>query len=556
MLKMQKTGAETLLACLKNEGVKYIFGNPGTTEVAILDALVETPEIEYILTLHESVAVAMADGYARAGGGVGFVNVHTALGLSNAVGGLCGAHVDGIPLVLTIANKDSRILGRGVFSEVDDICAMTRQFTKWSWQVLRPENIAEDITRAVKIATTPPTGPVFLSFPEDFLALKMNIIIPPSQRFNYQPRLCPNPEDIKKAVKLLLAAKKPVMIAGNEIAKTEALPQAVEVAELLGIPVLAEGRQSLAYLNFPNDHPLYRGGFETQSELIQTADLILGVGCEIYVQTAYSENDAVLQKVKTIHLHSNPAIIGKRYPVKVPMLSDAKEGLAGLISQIKASASAQRISFFQERFNQMKTDWAEKETIRTKEVESIRDKTPIRVAQLVREIQGTADHDAIIVDDAIRSSRPLLKHYKFTQPGTYFRSPAGYLGWGLPAALGTKLALPQRQVIAYVGDGGFIMSNQALWTAARYRIPVTIIVCNNRQYKAVKDGAIRFKGKALEKNHFIGSNIDNPTPDLAQLAESFGVAGHTIKKPSQIKSVLKKALKSGKPAVLDVWIEQ
>ncbi|MDF1590961.1 MAG: thiamine pyrophosphate-binding protein [Desulfobacterales bacterium] len=553
---MQKTGAEILLASLKNEGVKYIFGNPGTTEVAILDALVETPEIEYILTLHESVAVAMADGYARAGGGVGFVNVHTALGLSNAIGGLCGAHIDGIPMVLTIANKDSRILGRGVFSEVDDICAMTRQFTKWSWQVLRPENIADDITRAFKITTTPPTGPVFLSIPEDFLALKMNAKIPPSQRFDSQPRLCPNPEDIKKAIKLLLAAKKPVMIAGNEIAQTDALPQAVELAELLGIPVLAEGRQSMAYLNFPLDHPLYRGGFEAQSATIKTADLILGVGCEIFVQTAYSENDAVLQKIKTVHMHSNPAVIGKLYPVEAPILSDAKEGLAILISQIKASASAQRIAVFRERFNQMKTDWAKREAIRVKEVESIWGKTPIRVAQLVREIQDAADPDAIIVDDTIRSSRPLLKHYQFKHPGTYFRSPAGYLGWGLPAALGVKLALPRRQVIAFVGDGGFIMTNPALWTAARYKIPVITIVCNNRQYKAVKDGAIRFKGKALEKNLFIGSNIDNPVPDLAQMAESFGVAGYTVKKPSQIKTALKKALNSGKPSVLDVWIEQ
>ena len=553
---MKRSGAETLLACLKNEGVKYIFGNPGTTEVAILDALVETPEIEYLLTLHESVAVAMADGYARAGGGVGFVNVHTALGLSNAIGGLYGAHIDGIPLVLTIANKDSRILGRGVFSEVDDICAMTRQFTKWSWQVLRPENIGEDITRAFKLAATPPTGPVFLSIPEDFLALKMNTKIPPSQRFNAPPRPCPDPADIKAAVKLLLAAKKPVMIAGNEISKTEAMPLAVELAELLGIPVLAEGRQSLAYLNFPLDHPLYRGGFEAQSAIVQTADLILGVGCEIFVQTAYSKTDAALQKIKTIHLHSNPKIIGKLYPVQVPILTDAKAGLAGLIDQIKASASGQKISHFQERFNLMKTDWEKREAARMKEIEAGRGKTPIQVAQLVREIQDAADSDAIIIDDAIRSSRPLLKHYKFSRPGTYYRSPAGYLGWGLPAALGAKLALPRRQIIAFVGDGGFIMSNQALWTAAGYRIPVTVIVCNNREYKAVKDGAVRFKGKAVAKNHFIGSSIDRPAPDLARLAESFGVAGHTIKKPGQIQSVLKKALRSGKPSVLDVWIEQ
>jgi len=553
---MQQTGAEILLTCLKNEGVKYIFGNPGTTEVAILDALVDTPEIKYILTLHESAAMGMADGYARSGGGIGFVNVHTALGLSNAIGGLYGAHIDGIPLVLTIANKDSRILGQGVFSEVDDICAMTRQFTKWSWQVLRPEKIAEDITRAFKIAGTPPTGPVFLSIPEDFLALKMNVKIPPSRQFKSQPRIGPHTDVIKKAAKLLLSAKRPVMIAGNEIGKTEALPQAVELAELLGIPVLTEGRQSLACLNFPSDHPLYRGGFETQSEYVRTADLILAVGCEMYVQTAYSKSDEVLHKIKTIHLHSNTAIIGKLYPVEVPVITDVKAGLAALLDRIEASASAQTLSGFQERFSLIKADWEEKEVSRTKEIESIRGKKPIRVAQLVREIQETADPDAVIVDDAIRSSRPLLKHYTFTRPGTYYRSSAGYLGWGLPAAMGVKLALPRRQVIAFVGDGGFIMANQALWTAARYRIPITAVVCNNRQYKAVRDGAVRFKGKAVEKNYFIGSSLDDPAPDLARLAESFGMTGHTIKDPSQIKTALKKALKSGKPSVLDVWIEQ
>ncbi|MEW6674012.1 MAG: thiamine pyrophosphate-binding protein [Thermodesulfobacteriota bacterium] len=553
---MKRSGAETLLACLKNEGVRYIFGNPGTTEVAILDALVEAPGLEYVLTLHETVAVAMADGYARAGGGVGFVNIHTALGLSNAIGGLYTCRIDGIPVVLSVANKDSRILGRGVFSEVDDICGMARQFTKWSWQVLRPERIAEDVTRAFKIAATPPAGPVFLSMPEDLLAAETESEILPSQRFAARPRPLPAPEDIGKAVDLLLAAKNPVMIAGNEVALSQAVPQAVELAEFLGIPVLAEGRQSLSYLNFPLDHPLYRGGFESFSEYVESSDLILAAGSELYVQTAYSETDETLRKIRTVHLHSNPAVVGKHYPAEVPVIGDLKAALAMLLKGIKAAASAKRTGAFRQRFARLKADWKETEKIKAKEIESGWGKTPIRVAQLVREIQDAAGPDAVIVDDAIRSSRPLLKYYKLNRPGSYYRTPAGYLGWGVPAALGVKLALPERQVIAYVGDGGFIMSNQALWTAARYRIPITVIVCNNRQYRAVRDGAKRFKGKAVAKNTFIGSSIDNPAPDLARLAESFGVAGYTVNKPSQIKPLLSEALRSKTTSVLDVWIEQ
>jgi benzoylformate decarboxylase len=553
---MKMTGAEILLSCLENEGVKYIFGNPGTTEVAILDALVEKPELEYILTLHESIAVGMADGYARAGGGVGFVNVHTALGLSNAIGNLYSAHIDGTPLVLTIANKDSRILGRGVFSEVDDITGMTRQFTKWSWQILRSDRVAENINKAFKVATTPATGPVFLSIPEDFLAQQMEAQIPPSRRFKQSPRMCPHPEDIQKAVALLLHAQKPVMIVGNDVAKTEALTQAIELAELLGIPVLTEGRQSLSFMNFPSKHPLYRGSFDPHSTYIQDCDLILGAGCELFVQTSYSEKDDILNTIKTVHLHSNPAKLSKLYPVELPIITDVKEGLIALTDLARTLITPAQTDLFNKRSQQLKTEWDAIESAKTEQIQANWGKSPIKLEQLVKEINDAADSDAIIVDEGIRSSRPLLKYYNFSQPGSYYRSPAGYLGWGLPAALGIKLALTQRQVIAYVGDGAYLMSNQGLWTAARYNIPVNIIVCNNRLYKAVRDSAVRFNGKAVEKNHFIGSSIDDPAPNLAKIAEGFGVPAFTISEPGEIKPTLEKALNSGGPSVIEVIIDK
>jgi len=553
---MELSGAESLLECLKVEGVKYVFGNPGTTEVAILDALVDRPEINYILTLHESVAVGMADGFARAGGGIGFVNVHTALGLSNAIGNLYSAYKDGTPLVLTIANKDSRVLGREMFSEVDDLLGMTRQFTKRSWQVLRPERIAEDIIRSFKIAATPPTGPVFLSIPEDFLALELDVEIPPSQRFVSQPQLCAESENMETAIKLLLAAKQPLLIAGTEVSKAKAVKEAVELAELLGLPVLNEGRQSLSTMNFPSNHPLYRGGFDPQSEYVQSCDLLFAVGCELFVQNSFSKSDDILKTIKTIHMHSNPAKIGKLYPAEVPIVSNVKNGLLTVIELAKNLTTPDITALIKQRFDKLKAEWNEKEAHKAKQIKAGWGKTPIRTAQLVKELNDIADSSAIIVDEAIRSSRPLLQHYHFTQPGTYLRSPAGYLGWGAPAALGVKLAQPNRQVIALVGDGAFIISNQALWTAARYNIPVTFIVCNNREYRAVKDAAVRFKGKAVEKNLFIGSSIDNPAPDLSRIAEGFGVSATTVTEPDEIKPSLENALQSQKPWVLDVRIEQ
>ena len=555
---MKLSGAESLLECLKAEGVKYIFGNPGTTEVAILDALVDRPEIQYILTLHESVALGMADGFSRAGGGVSFVNLHTALGLANSIGNLFNAHLDGTPLVLTIANKDSRILGQDVFSEVPDLPAMTRQFTKRCWQVIRPETIAENMVRSFKIAATPPTGPVFLSIPEDYLAQQVEVDMPPSRRFKSPPLQHADPEAVRKAASLLLTGKKPVMIAGTQIAKADAVKEAVELAELLGLAVFNEGRQSLSTMNFPFTHPLYRGGFEPQSETVRSSDLILALGCELFVQNSYSDSAAgnALNAIKTIHLHVNEAKIAKHYPVEVPLLGDVKKTLLDLTAQIKGLMTPGQSDACKKRQAGLKTEWEATEARKAETIKSAWDKTPITAVQLVKTLAEVVGPDAVIVDEAIRSSRPLLQHYPFAQPGTYFRSPGGYLGWGAPAALGIKLARPEQRVIAFVGDGAFIISIQALWTAARYQIPVIFVVCNNRLYKAVRDAAVRFKGQAVAKNLFIGSSIDDPAPDLARIARGFGVSAATVTTPEEIKPALEKACRAEAPFVLDVRIAQ
>src|SRR4030042_1818024 len=255
-------GAQVFLECLKMEGIKYIFGNPGTTEVALLDALVEFSEMTYILTLQEGVAVGMADGYTRGGGTIGVVNVHTALGTANTIGGIYSASIEKSPVLLTIANKDMRILGRNSFSEVQDLCAMTRQFTKWSWEVPRADRIPEALLRGIKIATTFPQGPVFLSFTEDLLKEEIDVETLTSRRPKSPLSFQGNEEEIRRAAPLLLGAEEPLLIAGNEVAKSGAFYEVVELAECLGSPVMSEGREALATLNFPHTHPLFRGRSE------------------------------------------------------------------------------------------------------------------------------------------------------------------------------------------------------------------------------------------------------------------------------------------------------
>ncbi len=552
MTKMK--GAEAFLECLKMEGIKYIFGNPGSTEAALLDALVESPEITYILALQESVAVGMADGYTRGGGKIGVVSVHTAVGTANCIGGIYNASIENSPVLITIGNKDSHILGRNSISEIQDLTGLTRQFTKWSWEVLRAKKIPEDLLRGVKIATTFPQGPVFLSFTEDILKEEIDVEHLTSMRPKSPLSFQGNEEEINKAAQLLLDAKRPLFIAGNEVAKSDAFYEAVELAELLGAPVMSEGRESLATLNFPHTHPLFRGIFEPQSPYVKKADVVLGIGCKMFVDTRYSISPEIPKDAKIIHFHSDPYEIAKIYPEEISALCHTKSGIKALIQALKPLLTRDIKMGIKERTEKLKREKGEQDVEKEKEIQENWDKEPICLPRLIRELNQTVDKDAIIVDEAIQSSRTLLRFYDFEVPGTYYRSSAVALGWGVPSALGVKLANPKRQVIAFVGDGSFLFSIQSLWTAAKYNIPVIVIVCNNRQYKTVRDACIKYNGISAKTGTFVASDIKEPDVEFCRLAEGFGVWAKKIIHPEQIKSCLTEALSLGKPAVLDVRI--
>jgi benzoylformate decarboxylase len=553
MAKMK--GAHAFLECLKMEGVKYIFGNPGTTEVPLLDALCDFPEITYVLTLQEGVAVGMADGYTRGGGNLGVVNVHTSVGTANTIGGVYVASIGKSPIVVAIANKDMRILGRNSFCEVPDLPGLTRQFTKWSWEVRKAERIPEDVLRGIKVATTFPQGPVFLSFAEDMLDTEIEVESFVSTRPKSMLSFQGNEEEIKKAAQLLLSARAPLFIAGNEVASSGAFYEAVELAELLGSPVMSEGRESWASLTFPHTHPLFRGAFDPKSPYVKKADVVLGIGCKMFVDSSFSTVPDIPKTAKIIHFHSDPYEIAKIYPEEISVLCEAKSGIRALLQILRPLVTGDLKSRFQKRMEGLRREKEEQMIEREKEVRAHWDDIPIHLSRLVRELNQTVEKDAIIVDEAIRSSRALLTFYDFEVPGTFHRSAVGYLGWGAPAALGLKLANPQRQVVSLVGDGSFLFSIQNLWTAAKYNIPVVVVVCNNRKYKAVKDTCMQYNGVGAKTGVYIASDIRDPDIEFCRLAEGFGVWAKKIIHPEEIKPSLKEALRLGKPAVLDVKID-
>jgi benzoylformate decarboxylase len=310
----------------------------------------------------------------------------------------------------------------------------------------------------------------------------------------------------------------------------------------------------LTSLNFPHTYPSFRGGFEPSSPYVKGADVILGIGCNMFVQTAYSPEPDIPKEAKIIHFHSDPHELARMYPEEVSVLTDAKKGIGDLIEALNPLLTEKLKKTIRDRKKVLKADRDMADRARDEEIAAAWDNKPISLLRLVRELKETVSSDAIIVDEAIRSSRALLKHYIFAHPGTYHRSCAGVLGWGVPAALGVKLANPGRQVVAFVGDGAFTFSVQSLWTAARYNIPVVIVICNNRQYRAVKDTLARYKGISARTGNFVGTDIASPEIDFCRVAEGFGVWAKKVTMPEKIKPVLTEALGLGKPAVIEVLL--
>jgi benzoylformate decarboxylase len=548
------TGARAILECLKMEGVKYIFGAPGTGEAALLEEVCHFPDITYMLTLHENVTVGMADGLARGGGGIGVVNVHTSAGTSNSIGPLYNAFVGKLPVLMIVGNKDVRILGRNCFSEVRDFPAMTSQFTKWSWETRRADRIPEDLLRGIKIATTLPRGPVFLSVTEDQFKEEIEV----KELVSLRPKspLLPagNEEEIGRAARLLVNAKKPLFIAGNEIAGCKALDEAVWLAEALGLPVMTEARESVSTLNFPHSHPSFRGVFDPASPYVKEADVILGMGCKMFVQMRYPIQPEIPAGATILHFQSDPYELGRTYPEEVAVLCDAGQGLARLkeavipllTDHLKKACETRRLSLKREKERLV----AERE----EEIRKAWERRPISIARLAGEMNRTLPKDTIIVEEAIRSAPSFLRFYDFEVPGTYHANEGGFIGWCVPAALGMKLANPERRVVAFVGDGGFLFSPQSLWTAARYNIPVIIVIPNNRQYQAVRDACIRYDGPAARSGRFVGCDIREPEIDICQLAASFGVWARKVSEPEEIGPRLEEALELGKPTLIDVRI--
>ena len=553
-MSQMMTGKQALLEMLKAEGVDYIFGNPGTSEGPIIDMLGDYPEFRYILTLQESVAVGMGEAYARAIGKASFVSLHVDSGLANGIALMLDALNTGTPMVVTSANYDAR----KVNETITDLANLVRPVTKWATELTLPDQIPSVIRRAFNEANTHPKGPVYVGFTSNALEGMADMNIAPSRPVYDAPR--PSAEGIAQAASLLMDASRPLMLVGDRLSDDGAVDQAVELAELMGLPVYQARGAEVA---FPTTHPQYMGPLSlrvsAQRAVLQRVDTVLAVGSDPFEELFYWGDVILPPEAKLIHIDSDAAKIGRSEPTDVGIVGHCGLALTDLMAALKELLSPGDLPEIEER-KQAVT--AERQRRREAFEESVAEKwdhKPMTPARMMSELAAALPDNAIVVDDSI-SNRGTMRHYFQAKERGDLRGVRGQsIGGGIGATMGTQCAYPDRPVFGIIGDGSAMMTVQGLWTAANDNIPCVFVICNNGSYRVLKVNFNVYQEEILELPETSGGRLmysDFATPfDMAAIANSMGVHGERITDPSQIKPAVDRAVASGKPALLDMVID-
>ena len=548
------SGKRAFLELLKQEGVELIFGNPGTTELPLMDALAVETGLRYVVALQEAAVMAMADGYAQASGQLAVVNVHVAPGLGNALGMLYDAQKAGAPILVTAGQHDQSFN----FSEPilwADLPTLARPLVKWSAEVRRLEDLPRAVHRAVKTALAPPTGPVFLSLPADVLNAEASIALGAPTRV--APGLRGDRAALDAAAALLAKAERPVIIAGDAVAQRRAHGELIALAELLGAPVYSEGIANTA--SFPTSHPLFRGAMVRLAPAIRAAlepfDLLLSVGGDLFTLSLPSDVDPMPEALTIVHLDTDPWELGKNYAATA-ILGDPKATLPELTQLLDERLSAAQRAEANARREAMKLTIAgEREALHAK-ARAEAAKTPIRPLALMQAIAAALPRDAVVVEEAISSAPGLRQMLASDDPQSFFGLRGGGIGWGLPAAIGVKLALPHRPVVALIGDGSAMYTCQALWTAAHDRVNVVFVILNNRSYRILKQRANAMKGFAAQTDRYVGMDMTDPAIDFVGLSRSLGLNATRASTLAQVVEALNAALAADAATLIEVELDR
>jgi benzoylformate decarboxylase len=403
---------------------------------------------------------------------------------------------------------------------------------------------------------TPPTGPVFLALPMDVLEETADIDLGPSARPDLRPG--PLPELLVQAAEILCAGRNPTLIVGDRVSKSGALDEAVALAETLGARVYAEPQANTTA--FSSEHPLFAGVLPGLSQgirrALEPADVLLVVGLNLFQPFLYAPRGPLPEGATVVHIDSDPWEVGKNYPVRVGVLSDPKAALAQLLPLLSQRlTAAQREAARRRLESERALRVQERHSLEARAAEE-ESKEPMSPIVLMREVALALPADAVVVNESVTAGGTLRAWLKLRDAKSFFQAKGGGLGFGLPAVVGVKLALPDRPVVGLIGEGSAMYAVQGLWTAAHYGLPAVFVICNNAQYRILKSGLLAFRSEPAKQGKFVGMDLIQPEIDFVTLAHSMGVAAERVTKPQEVGPALKRALSRHGPSLIDVPIDR
>ena len=537
---MELTGAEITIRCLQEEGVEYVFGYPGGAVLHIYDALFNQNHVKHILVRHEQAAIHAADGYARSTDKVGVALVTSGPGVTNAVTGIATAYMDSIPMVIISGQVPTYAIGEDAFQEVDTV-GITRPCVKHNFLVKDVKEIAGTIKKAFYLAKSGRPGPVLVDIPKDISNQNADFVYPSSVSIrSYHPAQHGDMAQIKQAVQILLAAKRPMVYAGGGVILSAASKQLTELVHLLGFPCTntlmglggypATDKQFVGMLGMHGTYEANMG--------MQYCDVLLAVGARFDDRVVGNVEHFNQEERKIIHIDIDPSSISKRVKVDIPIVGDVAHVLDDLLGELRAinkKPDPQLIAPLWAQIN----EWRSKNSLVYKNSDKI-----IKPQFVIEQLYKVTHGDAFVTSDVGQHQMWAAQYYKFDKPRRWINSGGlGTMGFGLPAAMGVQLAHPNRHVACVTGEGSIQMCIQELSTCKQFKLPIKIIMLNNRYLGMVRQWQQFFHG-----NRYAESYMD-ALPDFVKLAEAYGHIGMRIEKPSDVEPALREAFGQNKQLV-------
>lgn len=543
------TGSEAIIQCLLEEGVKTIFGFPGGAVIDLYDTLLDS-EINHVLVRHEQGAVHAADGLARVTGEVGVALLTSGPGATNGVTAIATAYMDSIPLVILTGQVPTPLIGNDAFQEVD-IVGITRPCTKHNYLVSKAEDLVPTIREAFHIARTGRPGPVLIDLPKDVVASMVEFTEKkPIRMQNYQPTYEPHMGQVEKACKAILKAKQPVLYVGGGVILSNSNEELTELAQKLNIPVTMT---LMGLGGFPGRNPLSMGmlgmhGSYTANMAVAKSDVLIAVGAR-FDDRVTGRIDAFAPHAKIIHIDIDPTSISKNVTVDIPIVADCKHALTAMNSWLDSSgANIAEAAASHGPWIEQIAEWTKKHPMAYLDEGEV-----IKPQFVIEKLDELTGGDAIITTEVGQNQMWAAQFYKFNKPRRLITSGGlGTMGYGLPAAIGAKMAFPDATVIDVAGDGSIQMNIQELATAKQYNCPVIICILNNNYLGMVRQWQELFYDKRY------AATVMEVTPDFVALAEAYGAVGIRCDKTSEVEATIKQALEAAKTntVVLDFRISR